>query len=326
MNHPDATYRILVTDGVDAVCAARLRARGLEPLERPELAPSELRALLPDFDGLIVRSRTKVTAEVLAAGTRLKVVGRAGAGVDNIDLTAATQKGVAVFNAAAANSISAAEHAFALMLALARNIPQAYQSLARGEWRRGDFKGAELYGKTLGIIGLGKIGRELARRAQAFEMTVLAYDPLIPDTHFERAGVQKRQLEPLLRYSDFVSIHVPLTAETRHLISAPQFEVAKSTLRLINTSRGGIVDEAALAEALRNGRIAGAALDVFEHEPPGESPLFGLPNFIGTPHLGASTAEAQTRVAEEIARLVADFLLHARTDGLVNPEVTEKWK
>ncbi|MFQ5772782.1 MAG: hydroxyacid dehydrogenase, partial [bacterium] len=311
------------TDHVAERCATILESKGFEVASRPGLAPEELCDLIAGFHGLIVRSATRVTAEVIACGKNLRVIGRAGAGIDNIDVNAATQNGIAVMNAAAANTIAVVEHTFALMLALIREIPQAHITLVNGKWQKSSFKGVELFQKTLGLIGLGKIGSEVAKRAKAFDMHVLAYDPFIASDIFNSVGVEASDLSELLRRSDFISIHVPLSQETKYLIGEEQFNIGKPNLRLVNTSRGGIVDEMALYRALKSHRIAAAALDVFEKEPPGESPLFGLNNFISTPHLGASTFEAQQRVAEVIAENVANFLLHKRADNIVNQPVIQ---
>lgn len=316
-----AAQRILISDEVAESCAAILRANGFEVKNHPGLPPEQLHEKIADFDGLIVRSATKVTAELIGRGKKLKVIGRAGAGVDNIDVGAATRQGIAVFNTAAANTLSAVEHTLALMLALARQIPRAHLSMLNGNWERNAFMGMELFGKTLGLIGLGKIGREVAARARTFGMRVLACDPFITDEAFARAGVQPGTLSELFRESDFISIHVPLMKATRHLIGEEQFKICKSHLRIINTARGGVINENALYQAIKDGRVAGAALDVFEKEPPGDNPLIGLPNVITTPHLGASTVEAQQRVAEEIAQLLVDFLLYKKVENMVNPEV-----
>jgi len=278
--------------------------------ERPTITPSELRSVIGDYDALIVRSRTQVTAEVLAAGDHLKVVGRAGVGVDNIDVEAANQRGIAVLNAAGGNTISAAELTFGLMLALARNISRADASLKRGEWERNRFKGTELYGKTLGVIGAGRIGTEVARRARAFGMCVLVYDPYLSSDRAGEIGGDLASLSTVLEQSDIVSVHTPLTDETRGLIGADQLALMKPGAYLINAARGGVVDESALAEALESGRLAGAGLDVFEREPPPtDSPLLKLENVLAVPHLGAATREAQTRSGVEICMAVRDALL-----------------
>ncbi len=315
--------KILIADHVDGCCGELLRARGFEVEESASANSDQLLEKIAAADGLIVRSATKVTAQLLALAPKLKVIGRAGAGVDNIDVAAAAQRGIAVFNAAAANTISAAEHTLALMLALARQLPRAHVSLTQGKWNRAEFQGVELAGKILGIIGLGRIGREVAARAQAFGMTVIAYDPLISAEVFAAAGVEASTFENLMRRSDFISIHAPFTSDTQYLIGEEQLKICKPNVRLINTARGGIIDEQALWRALQEGRVAGAALDVFENEPPGDLPLLRLPNVVATPHLGASTVEAQRRVAEEIAGAVADFLLNKKIENAVNPDGLE---
>lgn len=315
-----STYKILISDPVADVCSSHLTARGFEVEYRPGIAPAKLLELIPGYDGLIVRSATKVTDRVIQVAQNLKVIGRAGVGIDNIDVASATRNGVVVVNAAAANTISAVEHTFALMLALAREIPRAHRSLQEGEWNRSAFKGVELFEKTLGIIGLGKIGRELAARARAFGMKILAYDPLIEPEIFKSAGVEERDLNGLVRQSDFITLHVPLSAETKSLLRGEHFAMAKRNLRIVNAARGGVVDEKALYHALINGQIAGAALDVFEKEPPDDNPLLGLDNVVATPHLGAGTFEAQQRVAEEIAELVGGFLVDRKVENIVNPE------
>lgn len=315
-------FKILIADPVADVCLNILKEKGFEIDLLPGLKPVELCEIIGAYHGLIVRSSTKVTAEVIERAIKLKVIGRAGTGLDNVDVVAATQKGIAVFNAAKGNTISAAEHTFALMLALARRIPQAQNSILNGKWERSKFKGIELFEKTLGIIGLGNIGKEVAKRALVFGMKVKAFDPLILPEIFQTVGVKKCDLEEIFRSSDFITIHVPYNEQTKHLVSDSQFEICKNSLRLINTSRGGVVDEAALYRALTSGKIAGAALDVFEEEPPGDNLLFRLENVVFTPHIGSGTLEAQIRVAQEIAELIADFLLMKRVDYIVNPEVT----
>ncbi|MFQ5864268.1 MAG: hydroxyacid dehydrogenase [bacterium] len=316
--------KILISDPIADVCISTLKDRGFEVDHRPGLSLAELCEEIQTCRGLIVRSGTKVTAEVIEHADNLKVIGRAGVGVDNIDVTAATKKGIAVLNAAKGNTISTAEHTFALMMALARRVPEAQTSLLNGKWERSKFKGVELYGKTLGIIGLGKIGKEVAKRAMAFSMQVLAFDPLIDSEVFESVGVEACGLDDLFRRSDFVSIHVPFAPQTRHFIGDAQFEICKSDLRIINAARGGVVDEAALYRALESGKIAGVALDVFEKEPPGKNPLFELEKVVVTPHLGAATLEGQNRVAEEIAKVVASFLLNEGVESIVNPEAIQR--
>lgn len=312
---------ILISDTLPDICRELLEEKQIAVTYRPDLSAEELLDTISDFEGLIVRSGTQVTADVIRRGKKLKVVGRAGSGVDNIDVGEATENGVAVLNCVGANTLSAAEHTLALLISLARQIPAAHQSLRQGRWDRAKFKGVELNGKTYGIIGLGKIGVEIARRAQAFDMTTISHDPLIPPEVFKDARVESVSLEDLLNRSDFISIHVPLLPETKHLIGVKELQMCKKSLRLINTSRGGIVDETALYQALSEGRIAGAALDVFEVEPPVDNALLSLENVIATPHLGASTYEAQERVAKGIAERVSRFLLDGTAKDLVNPEV-----
>lgn len=304
---------MLVADPLDTAGVERLRQAGAEVEVRPGMDRSQLLARIGEYDALIVRSETRVDAEVLEAGRRLAVVGRAGVGVDNIDVEAATRRGVVVVNTPEANTVSAAEHTLALMLAVARRIPWAHHSLAvERRWERRPFMGVQLAGKTLGLIGLGRIGSEVARRARAFGMAVVAYDPYVTPERAAEVGVELLELEALLARSDFISIHCPLTARTRHLLNAERLRLVRPGAYLINCARGGIVDEEALAEALREGRLAGAALDVFAEEPPRQSPLFGLPNVVMTPHLGASTQEAQAgaalAVAEEVLRVLAGEL------------------
>jgi D-3-phosphoglycerate dehydrogenase / 2-oxoglutarate reductase len=287
------------------------------------LKPDELAAIIGDYDALVVRSETKVTAAILDAGHRLQVVGRAGVGVDNIDLDAATQHGVVVVNAPTGNTTSAAELAVALMLALARHIPAADASLKAGQWQRSRFVGIELRGKTLGIIGLGQVGSEVARRARAFEMRLLAFDPFVPEDRARALGVELCTLEALLQGSDFVTVHTTLTPGTRGLIGPEELQLVKPSVRLINTARGGIIDEEALAEALREGRVAGAAVDVFTEEPATANPLIQAPNLVTTPHLGASTAEAQERVAVDVAEQITAVLRGEPAQYAVNAPMPE---
>ena len=299
--------RILVADPLAEDGLARLRREG-EVTVANKLGEAELVERIPDFDALVVRSETKVTAPVLKAGKRLRVVGRAGVGVDNIDVAAATRHGILVVNAPRGNIVAAAEHTIALVMALARSVPQADASVHRGEWTRSKFIGVEIRGKTLGVIGLGNVGSEVAKRAHGLEMDVIAYDPVVSVDRAELFNVQLVSLDQLLERADFVTIHVPLVEANRGLIGARQLALMKPTARLVNTSRGGIVDEAALYQALKASRPAAAAADVFELEPPGENPLFTLPNFIATPHIAASTVEAQASVAFDVAEEVAAVL------------------
>ena len=299
--------RILVADPLAEDGLERLRRAG-EVTVVSKLGESELIERIPDFDALVVRSETRVTAPVIEAGRRLRVVGRAGVGVDNIDVSAATRRGILVVNAPRGNIVAAAEHTMALLFSLARWVPQADASVKRGEWTRSKFIGTEIRGKTLGVIGLGNVGSEVAKRAHGLEMEVIAYDPVVSVERAELFNVELVTLDDLLGRADFVTVHVPLVDSNRNLIGAEELSKMKPTARLINTARGGIVDEAALWAALESGRLAAAAADVFENEPPGENPLLALPNFIATPHIGASTAEAQVSVAFDVAEEVAAVL------------------
>ena len=283
------------------------------------LSSQELAALIGPYEGLVVRSATKVTAEVIAKADHLKVIGRAGVGLDNVDADAATKRGIIVMNVPAGNTISTAEQTVSLLLALARRIPQANASLRAGLWERAKFVGTELFGKTLGIVGLGKIGTEVAKRAQSFGMRVLAYDPFLSSERAQQLEVQLTDLPHLYAEADFITVHTPLTNETRHLIGAKELAMMKPGVRLINCARGGIIDEAALHQAIVEGKVAGAAIDVFEQEPPAKDhPLVKLDQVVCTPHLGASTQEAQLNVAIEVAKQVADALLGRGIRNAVN--------
>ncbi len=299
--------RILVADPLAEDGLERLRRAG-EVTVVSKLGEAELIQRIPEFDALVVRSETKVTAHVLEAGRKLRVVGRAGVGVDNIDVSAATRKGILVVNAPRGNIVAAAEHTIALLVSLARWIPQADASVKRGEWTRSRFIGTEIRGKTLGVIGLGNVGSEVAKRAHGLEMEVIAYDPVVSVERAELFNVELVSLGDLLARADFVTVHVPLVDANRNLVGARELALMKPGARLINTARGGIVDEEALLEALKTGRLAAAAFDVFVNEPPGEHPLLALPNFIATPHIGASTSEAQVSVAFDVAEEVAAVL------------------
>ena len=299
--------RILVADPLAEDGLTRLRREG-EVVVAAKLSETELVQRIGDFDALVVRSETKVTAPVLEAGKRLRVVGRAGVGVDNIDVAAATRHGILVVNAPRGNIVAAAEHTVALLFAVARSVPQADSSVRHGEWSRSKFTGVEIRGKTLGVIGLGNVGLEVAKRAHGLEMEVIAYDPVVSVERAELFNVQLVALDELLKRSDFVTVHVPLVEANRGLIGARELGLMKPTARLINTARGGIIDEAALYQALKANRPAAAAVDVFEQEPPGENPLFTLANFIATPHIAASTVEAQASVAFDVAEEVAAVL------------------
>lgn len=311
--------RVLVTDGLHAVGVDALRKHGLEVDEAGALAEAELAARLGAYEGLIVRSATKVTRVAIAAGGKLEVIGRAGAGVDTIDVDAATERGIVVMNTPGGNTTAVAEHTLALLLALTRRVPAADAALKAGRWEKSRLQGVELFGKTLGVLGLGRIGSEVARRALGFRMQVIAYDPYLTRDAAERLGVEPVELDELLARADFISIHAPLTGDTRHLLGEAELARVKPGVRLINCARGGLVDEQALARAIRSGRVAGAALDVFEQEPPpADHPLLGLEQVIATPHLGAATDEAQTAVALAIAEQVADALLRGVVVNAVN--------
>ena len=270
------------------------------------LTPEELTSIIGDYDALLVRSQTKVSAKIIGAGKKLKVIGRAGVGVDNIDVDEATRRGILVVNAPNANTISAAEHTIALMFALARHIPQANAVLKSGVWRRADFMGTEVKGKILGIIGLGRIGSEIAKRAQGLEMKVIACDPYITVDYARERQVELVPLEQLLKESDFITLHLTLSASTKGLIGAKELALVKPTVRIINCARGGLIDEEALAKAVKEKRVAGAAIDVFSTEPTTQSVLFEDDNIIVTPHLGASTTEAQATAAKDVAEQIID--------------------
>ncbi|BCU81730.1 D-3-phosphoglycerate dehydrogenase [Polycladomyces abyssicola] len=302
-------YRVLITDPLsDQGIERLLEAEDVEVVKKTGLSPEELLVEIEHADALLVRSQTKVTAEVIQAGKKLKAIGRAGVGVDNIDVAAATSRGVVVVNAPDGNTISTAEHTFAMLIALARNIPQAYRSTISGEWKRKQFVGVELRKKTLGIVGLGRIGTEVAKRAHAFGMKVVAFDPYLTAERAKKIGVTQATLDELYAQADFITVHTPLTKETRHLINQEAFEKMKTGVRIVNCARGGIIDEHALLEAIQTGKVAGAALDVFEQEPPGNHPLFDLPQVIVTPHLGASTVEAQENVAIDVSEEILHIL------------------
>ncbi|GFN23083.1 phosphoglycerate dehydrogenase [Thermanaeromonas sp. C210] len=310
--------RVLALDHIDPQGLKILEEAGLEVEARGKMDEEELKKVLPLYDALIVRSATRVTAAAMAGARRLRIIGRAGVGTDNIDVAAATERGILVVNAPEGNTVAAAEHTLALMLALARNIPQADKFLKEGIWEKKKFLGVELKDKTLGILGLGKIGSEVARRARAFDMRLLAYDPFVPPEQAERLEVGLAPLEQVLKEADFLTIHLPLTKDTYHLLGRRELGLMKPGARLLNVARGGIVDEEALYDALAGGHLAGAALDVFEQEPVTASPLFRLANVIVTPHLGASTAEAQRAVAAEVAQDVVRCLKGEPVHNAVN--------
>jgi len=302
--------KVLVSDPIAEVGIAPLRAiPGVQVDVKLGLTAEELKSIIGDYDALAVRSETKVTADILSAADKLQIIGRAGVGVDNIDVAAATQKGVVVVNSPDGNTLAAAELTVGLLLALARKIPQGDATMRAGKWDRKKFVGTEICGKTIGIVGLGRIGASVAQRLKGFEVELIAYNPYVPEETTRRIGVEPVSLDDLLRRSDFITLHTPLNDETRGLIGAPQFEIMKDGVRLVNVARGGIVDEQALAEAVKSGKVGGFAFDVFSKEPPDPSnPLLDLPNSVITPHLGASTEEAQIKVAIDVAEQIADVL------------------
>ncbi|MBI4597561.1 MAG: phosphoglycerate dehydrogenase [Candidatus Omnitrophica bacterium] len=299
--------------------------KGLAVDIKTGLSPKDLAEIIEPYDGLVVRSATKVTAEVIAKAKNLKVIGRAGVGLDNVDAEAATKRGIIVMNVPAGNTISTAEHTMSMIMACARSIPQADAHVRSGLWERSKFVGTELFGKTLGIVGFGKIGSEVAKRAQSFGMRVIAYDPFLSSERAQQLEIQLTDLKTLYQEADFITVHTPLTAETKHMIGEKEIAMMKSGVRLINCARGGIIDEAALKTAIDEGKVSGAAIDVFEEEPPKDNPLFKLSKVVCTPHLGASTQEAQLNVAIEVAKQVADALLGRGIRNAVNmPSVDAK--
>jgi len=323
LEHREVTkYRILAADGVSPKGIAVLTDSPHFEVEVSSsgLKEDELIARIADIDALVIRSATKVTAKALAAATRLKVIGRAGVGVDNVNVEAATERGIVVMNTPGGNTLSTAEQTFSLLLALSRKIPQAHASMVAGKWDKKSFEGTELNGKTLGIIGMGRIGGEVARRAIAFGMNVIAYDPYLVTSRARSLQVELADdLGTLLGRADFITVHMHLTAETKYILNAATIAKCKPGVRIINCARGGLVEEAALFEALKSGHVAGAALDVFEKEPPADDlPFRSLPNVVLTPHLGASTSEAQENVGIEIAHAISEFLINGIINNAVN--------
>jgi len=311
--------KILVSDKLAQEGVDILKEHGFEVDCNYELDKEGLKKVIKDYEAIVIRSKTKLTSDVIEQADNLKLIGRAGVGVDNVDIEAATKKGIIVMNAPGGNTISTCEHAMALILAAARKIPFAYTSLKKKEWNRSKFKGAELYSKVLGVIGLGRIGKEVARRAASFGMQILAYDPFVSKEVAESLGIKLVELKPLLKEADFITVHTSLNETTKNMISEKEFSLMKKTAFIINCARGGIINEEDLAKALREKRIAGAALDVFTKEPPSEeSPLFEADNLILTPHLGASTEEAQINVAIEIAQCVRDAFLNKAIRNSIN--------
>jgi D-3-phosphoglycerate dehydrogenase len=311
--------RVLIADKMDPKAAALFRQRGIDVDEKPGISPDELAAIIGGYDGLAVRSSTKVSAAVMdAALPRLKVIGRAGIGVDTIDVPAASARGIVVMNTPFGNSITTAEHAIAMLFALAREIPQADQSTQAGKWEKNRFVGVELAGKTLGLVGCGNIGSIVADRAHGLKMKVVAYDPFLSPERAVELGVDKVELDELLERADFITLHTPLTDQTRGILGREALAKTKPGVRIVNCARGGLIDEAALKEGLESGHIAGAALDVFSAEPAKDNALFGTRGLICTPHLGASTTEAQVNVAIQVAEQMSDFLLLGGITNAVN--------
>ncbi len=310
--------KVLVSDNLSPKGIEILKNAGLEVDVKVGMKPEELRALIGDYHGLVIRSATKVTPQIIDAAKNLKVVGRAGSGLDNVDIPAATRKGIVVMNTPGGNTITTAEHTIALMLALARQVPQATMSLRGGKWEKKRFTGVELFNKTLGIIGIGKIGSQVAKRAQALAMNIIAYDPYLSEDRANAIGVEKVELKELFSRSNFITIHTPITPETRNLINKETIKKMKKGVRIINCARGGIVNEKDLYDALVEGKVAGAALDVFEKEPPEGNPLMTLENLICTPHLGAATKEAQENVAIAVAEQIVDYLINRTIRNAVN--------
>jgi len=311
--------RVLISDKMDPNAARIFQERGCDVDVKPGMTKDELIACIGQYDGLAIRSATKATADVLDAATNLKVIGRAGIGVDNVDIPHASAKGIVVMNTPFGNSITTAEHAIAMIMALARQIPAADRRTQAGEWPKNDFMGVEVTSKTLGLIGAGNIGSIVASRALGLKMKVIAYDPFLTPERAVEMGVEKADLGTLIERADFITLHTPLTDETRNILSRERLAQCKKGVRIVNCARGGLVDEAALKDMLDSGHVAGAALDVFEAEPPAKDhPLFGTPNFICTPHLGASTTEAQVNVALQVAEQIADFLVSGGVTNALN--------
>ena len=323
-----SALKVLVADPISERGVAELAAGGaLEVTVKTGLKEDALLEIIGEYSALVVRSQTKATARLLAAADKLKAIGRAGVGVDNVDVEAATKRGIIVMNTPGGNTISTAEHAFSLLMSLARNIPQAHGTMKAGKWDRKSFEGTELYDKTLAVLGMGRIGTEVARRAMAFGMRVLAYDPYLSASRARTLQVELvENLDDILPRADFITLHMPSTPETHHMLDARRLALAKKGVRIVNCARGGLVEEAALYEALKSGQVGGAALDVFEVEPPpAEFPLRDLPNIVLTPHLGASTAEAQENVGIEIAQAIRAALLEGEIRNAVNmPNIDAK--
>ncbi|MEH6755482.1 MAG: phosphoglycerate dehydrogenase, partial [Alphaproteobacteria bacterium] len=310
--------KVLISDKMSDRAREIFAARGLEVDVKPGMSEDELIACIGEYDGLAIRSATKATAKVLEAADNLKVIGRAGIGVDNVDIPAATARGIVVMNTPFGNAITTAEHAIAMMMSLARQIPEANTSTQESKWEKSRFMGVEVTGKTLGLVGCGNIGSIVADRALGLKMKVVAFDPFLGEDRAKEIGVEKVELDELLARADFITLHTPMTDQTRGIIDAAAIAKTKPGVRIINCARGGLVVEADLKDALESGHVAGAALDVFETEPAKDNPLFGLPNLVCTPHLGASTDEAQVNVAIQVAEQMSDYLLDGAVVNALN--------
>jgi len=310
--------KVLVSDKISDKGVEILKKAGLDVDVKTGMKPDELKACIGEYHGLVIRSATKATADIIEAAKNLKVIGRAGSGLDNVDKAAASKKGIVVMNTPGANTITTAEHTIALLFSLARLVPQATASMKAGQWEKKKFMGVELFNKTLGIIGLGNIGNQVAKKAQGLEMVVIAYDPFLSEDRAKALGIEKVSLDELFSRSDFITIHTPLTPETKNLINSETIGKMKNEVRIINCARGGIINEKDLYEALKSGKVAGAALDVFEKEPPEDFSLIELDNVICTPHLGAATEEAQENVAIAVAEQIADYLVRGTIRNAVN--------
>jgi D-3-phosphoglycerate dehydrogenase len=310
--------KVLVSDSLSAKGVEILKKAGLKVDVRTGMSPEELKSAIGEYHGIVIRSATRLTGDVIEAANNLKVIGRAGSGLDNVDKAAATKKGIVVMNTPGGNTITTAEHTIAMLFSLARLVPQATASMKEGRWEKKKFMGVELFNKTLGIVGIGAIGGQVAKRAQALEMNVIAFDPFLSEEKARAMGVEKVDLEEIYARSDFITVHTPMTPETRNLINAETIGKMKDGVRIINCARGGIVNEKDLMDALKSGKVAGAALDVFEKEPPEDFSLLKLDSVVCTPHLGAATEEAQENVAVAVAEQIRDYLLHGTIRNAVN--------
>ena len=310
--------KVLVSDNISPKGIEILKKAGLAVDVKTGMTPEELKACIGEYSGLVIRSATKVTAEIIDAAVKLKVIGRAGSGLDNVDKAAASKKGIVVMNTPGGNTVTTAEHSIAMLFAASRLIPQATASMKAGKWEKKKFMGVELFRKTLGVVGLGNIGGQVAKKAQGLEMNVIAYDPFLSEETAAASGIKKVSLEELFREADFITIHTPLTSETKGIINSKTISTMKDGIRIVNCARGGIINEQDLYEALKSGKVAGVALDVFEKEPPVDNPLLTLENVICTPHLGAATEEAQENVALAIAEQIADYLVNGTIRNAVN--------